>query len=101
MHSAIKLIIGLIIFAAGIYWYLGPGIPGWIDNALSALHTVFIGVFGLFLIFLGFIVAWIEYEDLKWDLYLILNVRYAICKAVHYMQGLACALRSCELSAAR
>ena len=68
MHSAIKLIIGLIIFAAGIYWYLGAGIAGWTGAiAFDALKTVFIGVFGLFLIFLGFIVAWIEYEDLKWE----------------------------------
>jgi len=68
MHSAVKLIIGLVIFAAGIYWYLGTGIPGWTGLvALNALKTVFIGVFGLFLIVLGLIVAWIEYEDLKWE----------------------------------
>lgn len=68
MHSAVKLIIGLIIFAAGIYWYLGTGIAGWTGTvALYALKTVFIGVFGLFLIFLGLIIAWIEYEDLKWE----------------------------------
>lgn len=68
MHSALKLIIGLLIFAAGIYWYIGTGIPTWTgDVALQALKTVFIGVFGLFLIFLGLIIAWIEYEDLKWE----------------------------------
>ena len=68
MHSAVKLIIGLIIFAAGIYWYISPGIPTWTGPAaLGALKTVFIGIFGLFLIVLGLIVAWIEYEDLKWE----------------------------------
>ena len=68
MHSAVKLIIGLIIFAAGIYWYLGTGFYGLIGTvALNALKTVFIGVFGLFLIVLGLIIAWIEYEDLKWE----------------------------------
>jgi hypothetical protein len=67
MHSAVKLIIGLIIFAAGIYWYLPPGTSWTGAAALDALKTVFIGVFGLFLIILGFIIAWIEYEDLKWE----------------------------------
>lgn len=62
MNSAVKLIIGLIIFAAGIYWYLEPS-----HTAFNALRTVFVGVFGLFLIFFGLIVAWIEYEDLKWE----------------------------------
>ena len=68
MNSAVKLIIGLIIFAAGIYWYLGTGIAGWTGpTAFNALKTVFVGLFGLFLIFFGLIVAWIEYEDLKWE----------------------------------
>ena len=62
VHSAVKLIIGLIIFAAGIYWYIGTGL-----GAFDALKTVFIGIFGLFLIFFGLIIAWIEYEDLKWE----------------------------------
>jgi len=31
------------------------------------LKDVFVGVFGLILIFLGLIIAWIEYEDLKWE----------------------------------
>jgi len=72
MHSAVKLIIGLIVVLAGLYWYaadfIGTGVAGWIGaSALSALKTVFIGVFGLLLIFVGFIVAWIEFEDLKWQ----------------------------------
>jgi membrane protein implicated in regulation of membrane protease activity len=73
MHSGVKLIIGIIIFLAGIYWYVATFItPGlattWIGMAaLSSLKTVFIGVFGLVLIVLGLIVAWIEYEDIKWE----------------------------------
>ncbi|MFH0832903.1 MAG: hypothetical protein V1900_04240 [Candidatus Aenigmatarchaeota archaeon] len=71
MNSAVKMIIGLLIFVAGIVWYAaGPlNLKGLetLGNALSALWTVFLGVFGLFLIFLGLIVAWIEYEDLKWE----------------------------------
>ncbi|MBI5347253.1 MAG: hypothetical protein HZB66_01440 [Candidatus Aenigmarchaeota archaeon] len=64
MHPAVKLIIGLIIFVAGIYWYIPGKLP---LNALGSLVTVFVGVFGLLLIFIGLIVAWIEYEDLKWE----------------------------------
>lgn len=72
MHSAIKLIIGVIVALAGLYWYVadffGRGVTGWIGtSALSALKTVFIGVFGLLLIFVGLVVAWIEVEDLKWQ----------------------------------
>ena len=60
MHSAVKLIIGLLIFAAGVYWYLGTGLYGWTGLvALQALKTVFIGVFGLFLVLFGLIIAWI------------------------------------------
>lgn len=74
MHPAVKLIIGLIIAIAGIYWYVASWItPGfattWIGmTAISALKEVFIGVFGLFLLFVGLIIAWIEYEDLKWEM---------------------------------
>ncbi len=72
MHTAAKLIIGLLIFIAGVYWYVGPRF----SEPCSLLATgicptrafmdVFVGVFGLALIFLGLIVAWIEYEDIKW-----------------------------------
>ena len=72
MHAAVKMIIGLLIFAAGIYWYVADflGFPGFSvlgHEAWEALKTVFIGTFGLFLVFLGAIIAWIEYEDLKWE----------------------------------
>ncbi|MDI6721672.1 MAG: hypothetical protein QMD85_04735 [Candidatus Aenigmarchaeota archaeon] len=64
MHSGVKLVIGILIFLVGLYWYV-PGNA--LGNALTHLRTVFIGVFGIVLIFLGLIVAWIEYEDLKWE----------------------------------
>ncbi|MBI5060942.1 MAG: hypothetical protein HZB67_01365 [Candidatus Aenigmarchaeota archaeon] len=74
MHPAAKLIIGLIIAIAGLYWYLAGYIPGnpapeiFGGAAINALKTVFIGIFGLFLLFVGLIIAWIEYEDLKWEM---------------------------------
>ena len=73
MHPGVKLIIGIIIFLAGIYWYVADVVgynvaASWLGaSALTALKTVFIGIFGLFLIFVGLIVAWIEWEDWKWS----------------------------------
>ena len=72
MHSGVKLVIGLVILLTGLYWYAAGmlGMPGFGPlgaNAVNALKTVFFGTFGLFLIFLGLIIAWIEYEDLKWE----------------------------------
>lgn len=74
MHPAAKLIIGLIIAIVGIYWYVAdvvkynvlPTVFG--NPAIAALRTVFVGLFGLFLLFVGLIIAWIEYEDLKWEM---------------------------------
>ena len=70
MHSGVKLIIGIIVFLVGIYWY-APGNAAapflGVHSTYRAFLTVFAGLFGLFLIFLGLIVAWIEYEDLKWE----------------------------------
>jgi predicted membrane protein len=70
MHAGAKLIIGILIFLVGVYWYW-PGnsvapILGVASN-VRAFLTVFAGLFGLLLIFLGLIIAWIEYEDLKWE----------------------------------
>jgi len=82
MHPAIKLIVGVIIFLIGIYWYAAPlfghmGLQNffktWTSNAaatgstFSSFVLVFAGLFGLVLIGLGLIIAWIEYEDLKWE----------------------------------
>jgi len=68
MHAAAKLIIGIIIFLAGIYWYAVPTMMRFVgvDMTTHALSIVFAGVFGLILIVVGLIVAWIEIEDLRW-----------------------------------
>lgn len=71
MHSAVKMIIGLLVFVSGVYWYAGPLLGQFSDilgiRPTRAFMDVFVGIFGLFLIFIGLIVAWIEYEDLKWE----------------------------------
>ncbi|MBS3074247.1 hypothetical protein J4447_02200 [Candidatus Pacearchaeota archaeon] len=73
MNSAAKLIIGIIILLIGLYWYAAPlfghnGLQNIIGHStFDSFKVVFAGLFGLLLIFLGAIVAWIEYEDIKWE----------------------------------
>lgn len=73
MYSGAKLIIGIIIFLIGIYWYAAPlfhhfGLQEFFGvSTFRAFVSVFAGLFGAALIVLGIIVAWIEYEDLKWS----------------------------------
>jgi hypothetical protein len=69
MHSAAKLIIGILIFLAGLAWYWPVKFGGTLFGSQNIMRflDVFFGVFGLALVFLGLIVAWIEYEDLKWE----------------------------------
>ena len=72
MNSIVKMIIGLLIAAAGIYWYAADllGLPAFSvfgRYSFESLKTVFFGVFGIFLILFGLLVAWIEYEDMKWE----------------------------------
>ena len=76
MSAIAKLIAGLIIFLVGIYWYVAPlfgnhflssMVPKTVGSTSQAFLVVFFGIFGLVLIFLGLIVAWIEFEDLKWE----------------------------------
>jgi hypothetical protein len=70
MSALLKLIFGLLVLAAGVYWYM----PGnyvapflGIASTYRAFLTVFAGSFGLVLILFGLIIAWIEYEDIKWE----------------------------------
>ena len=69
MHAGAKLIIGIIIFLAGLAWYWPVKYGGTLFGTqnIGRFLDVFFGVFGVLLIFLGLIVAWIEYEDLKWE----------------------------------
>lgn len=66
-----KFIIGIIIFLIGLYWYVpGTGLAQWvpvtIGSTFQAFLVVFFGLFGILLIFVGLVIAWIEYEDMKW-----------------------------------
>jgi len=72
MNATVKFIIGLLITVAGIYWYVAeylgfPAFQYFGAYSINALKTVFFGVFGLFLLLVGLLVMWIEYEDIKWS----------------------------------
>ncbi|MBI4014940.1 MAG: hypothetical protein HY365_03215 [Candidatus Aenigmarchaeota archaeon] len=72
MHSAVKMFMGLLLFAAGMAWYAGPLLgffeadPVFHIRPTYAFALLFSGLFGLALIFFGLVIAWVEYEDLRW-----------------------------------
>ncbi|MBI4895980.1 MAG: hypothetical protein HY832_00315 [Candidatus Aenigmarchaeota archaeon] len=64
MNTLVKLLAGLIIFALGLYWYA----PVWEIGRVNFLELkgLIRGGIGLVLIFIGLVIAWIEYEDHRW-----------------------------------
>ncbi len=63
--NVIKMLVGIIIFIIGIVWY--AGIPGTFSGFLTDLVILLEGTIGLFLLFVGLIVAWMGYDDYKMD----------------------------------
>lgn len=63
--NIIKMLVGIVILIAGIVWY--TGIPGVFPSFLGQLLVLIEGCVGLFLLFVGLIVAWMGYDDLKMD----------------------------------
>jgi amino acid transporter len=63
--NILKVLVGIIIFIIGIVWY--AGIPGTFPGFLTALVILLEGTIGLFLLFVGLIVAWMGYDDYKMD----------------------------------
>jgi len=67
--NIIKMLIGIVILVAGIVWYSGldwlsRGIfPGFLKELIDLIE----GSVGLFLLFVGLIVAWMGYDDYKMD----------------------------------
>ncbi|MFZ2411296.1 MAG: hypothetical protein WAW23_06985 [Candidatus Methanoperedens sp.] len=64
--NIIKMLIGIVILILGVVWYTGPQIYGYLGywNELISLLKATIG---LFLLFVGLIVAWMGYDDYKMD----------------------------------
>jgi len=68
MNATVKLIIGILITAAGIAWYAYPeGIMalGFAVDPISSLKIIIAGIVGLILIFAGLLLVWIEAEEIK------------------------------------
>ena len=63
--NILKMLVGIVIFVIGIVWY--SGIPGTFEGFLKDLLTLLAGSIGLFLLFVGLIVAWMGYDDYKMD----------------------------------
>ncbi|GFO97479.1 uncharacterized protein ig2599ANME_1683 [groundwater metagenome] len=62
--NIIKMLVGIVILIAGIVWYTGiPGYSGFGEQLLVLIQ----GSVGLFLLFVGLIVAWMGYDDYKMD----------------------------------
>lgn len=59
-----KMLIGIVIFIVGIAWYVPRYGLGFWDELLVLLK----GTIGLFLLFVGLIVAWMGYDDYKMDI---------------------------------
>ena len=64
VNNIIKMFIGLVVLIIGIVWYIPkPYGFNFLDNLLSLLKATI----GLFLLFVGLIVAWMGYDDYKMD----------------------------------
>ena len=64
--NILKMLVGIVILVLGVVWYTGPqifGFLGYMDDLLILLR----GSIGLFLLFVGLIVAWMGYDDYKMD----------------------------------
>jgi ABC-type tungstate transport system substrate-binding protein len=65
-NNIIKMLIGIVVLIIGIVWYTGPSIYGYLgywQNLIDLLKATI----GLFLLFVGLIVAWMGYDDYKMD----------------------------------
>lgn len=64
--NILKMLVGIVVLVIGIAWY--TGIPGFFEGFWTELKTIILGVIGLFLLFVGLIVAWMGYDDYKMDI---------------------------------
>lgn len=64
--NVLKMLLGMVILVVGVVWY--TGIPGFFIGFWAELKTIISGVIGLFLLFIGLIVAWMGYDDYKMDI---------------------------------
>jgi len=65
VSNIIKMFIGIVVLVVGLVWY--SGIPGLFVGNLDKLFDLLRATIGLFLLFVGLIVAWMGYDDYKMD----------------------------------
>lgn len=64
VNNIIKMFIGIVVLILGIVWYSGLyGYLGYWQNLIDLLKATI----GLFLLFIGLIIAWMGYDDYKMD----------------------------------
>jgi ABC-type transport system involved in cytochrome c biogenesis permease subunit len=62
--NILKMLIGIVILVIGLVWYTGiSGYLGYWKELVDLLKATI----GLFLLFVGLIVAWMGYDDYKMD----------------------------------
>jgi len=64
--NIIKMLVGIVILILGVVWYTGPKVMGFLGY-WEDLMILLRGSIGLFLLFVGLIVAWMGYDDYKMD----------------------------------
>ncbi len=64
--NIVKIIVGIVILVLGVVWYTGPSVMGFLGY-WEDLMVILRGSIGLFLLFIGLIVAWMGYDDYKMD----------------------------------
>ncbi len=74
--NILKILVGIVLMVVGVAWYFVnvPILPGLIAGISEQSHplylellVVFAGFFGLFLLFVGLIVAWMGYDDYQME----------------------------------
>ncbi len=65
--NILKMLIGIVIFVVGIVWYTGPQVYGFLQY-WPKLIDLLEATIGLFLLFVGLIIAWMGYDDYKMDI---------------------------------
>jgi len=63
--NILKMLVGLVILVIGIMWYVPKSLYGL--GFLPLLAALLKATIGLFLLFVGLIVAWMGYDDYKMD----------------------------------
>ncbi len=64
--NIVKMVVGIVILILGVVWYTGPEVMGFLGY-WEDLMVLLRGSIGLFLLFIGLIVAWMGYDDYKMD----------------------------------